>query len=124
MGSQRVLVADNDEKWATDLAERLRSQGLEVDLATEITALESFLAHSQYGVVVVPMYLPERDYFYPVEVASRCCSGKCPFVVVSHLRSETNMETAYQLGANRVLQITVDVNEPTRIIKRILAGKR
>ncbi len=91
-----ILVVEDDETIAGAIADRLRSEGFDVTIATDGLVALDLVDHLKPGLVVLDVMLPGLD---GVEVCRRIHT-KVPVVMLTARDDETDMLVGLAVGAD------------------------
>ncbi len=123
MGSQRVLIVDDEAGIRTSLSQVLTDDGFEVEaVATGEKALER-LRESHFHLVLLDVWLPKRD---GLEVLQEIRSNH-PDAAVVMISGHANVETAVKatkLGAFDFVEKPLSLEKITLVVRNALKHRR
>ncbi len=110
MSDGKVLLVDDQEEYLEVMAERMKSRGLDVEIAKDgSTALELAEAHS-FDIVMLDMQMPGMD---GIETLRRLQKKNADLevILVTGFGSVEKGVTAMKLGARDFIQKPVDIEK-------------
>jgi DNA-binding response OmpR family regulator len=124
MADQRrnVLLIDNDTSSAIERSAALRSEGFDVELATDARSALEAIASGNYGFVVAELQLADMSVFELMRKVATLTAARRPSFIL--LVTEVSIDLALRamrLGAVDVLQLPVPPTEIADAIRRVEA---
>lgn len=116
MGNSKVLLVDDEEEFASVLAERLTNRGIEADIANNGIEAIKKVKESDYEAVILDFAMPGLDGIETLEILL----NKNPDLQVVLLTGQATLEKgaeALKLGAKDVLEKPADINKIVAKIK-------
>lgn len=105
----RVLLGENQRQFGQQLPQRLR--GLcDVDLASDVPNLNSFLLQRAYGLVILAMDVPKEDRIKLIELCKQF-SQKTAIMMITDPSPVHERVQALEAGADDVLMRPVHLDE-------------
>lgn len=111
-----ILVVEDDETIAGAIADRLRSEGFDVTIATDGLVALDLVDHLKPGLVVLDVMLPGLD---GVEVCRRIHT-KVPVVMLTARDDETDMLVGLAVGADDYITKPFSMRELVARIRVVL----
>lgn len=116
MGNSKVLLVDDEEEFASVLAERLTNRGIEADIANDGIEAIKKVKEKDYEAVILDFAMPGLDGIETLEILLK----KNPDLQVVLLTGQATLEKgaeALKLGAKDVLEKPADINKIVSKIK-------
>lgn len=113
----RVLIADADPAFTTELAERIRSEGFQVDVVQDGKAARSLLREMMPTVALMDAALPGIDG-YNLLLELRNMNADAAVFITSNRGDDFRQAKAIELGADDFLVKPVAIEATTSKIRR------
>ncbi|UCH29862.1 MAG: sigma-54-dependent Fis family transcriptional regulator [Myxococcales bacterium] len=125
MASARVLVVDDDPAIRKIIADRMRAQGHEVELAVDGDAALQAVADFEPGLVLLDMKMPKKDGFEVLEALRRIEYPPDVVMITAHGNIERAVR-AIQMGAADFIPKPFEAAHLDHVVSRVLeaAGLR
>lgn len=120
MRSMNILVVEDDKDFAEGLADYLRLNGHDVELAGSGEAGLARLAGKDFDLALLDIMLPGMSGTETL-LAIRDTSPETAIVMMTGQRAEVHVEVARKLGAVEILQKPFD---PARILDHLKKAKK
>ncbi len=104
----RVLVVDDEEDFATALAERLRHRAFEADVVSSGEAALERLRERAYDVAVLDLKMPGMDGLATLRAVKRAGLDVAVIVLTGHATVASGID-GMQIGAVDFLQKPIDL---------------
>jgi len=111
MENKILLLAEDDEMFASLLCHRLEKGGYDVVLHNDGRAVKEYLTHSLPDIIVSDIMMP---YFSGLELVDHVrneLNSNIPIIIISAAGNEVNVLNAFELGANDFLPKPVSPSE-------------
>jgi DNA-binding NtrC family response regulator len=119
MASARVLVVDDDPVIRKIIADRMRAQGHEVEMAADGEAALRAVADFDPELVLLDMKMPEKDGFEVLEALQRAESPPNVVMITAHGNIERAVR-AIQLGAADFIAKPFEAAHLDHVVSRVL----
>ena len=108
MTNVKVLLVDDEVEFVETLAERLRTRGFDVDVATSGTQAVEKTKSTTFNAVVVDFVMPMMDGIETIKALKKV-NPELPFILLSGQATIKAAMDAARLGAVDVLEKPVDI---------------
>lgn len=122
MNDHTILIADDDPAIRTVLTQAISRIGLKVRSTSNATTLVDWVAAGEGDLVITDVVMPDENIF---DVLPRMKKERpdLPIIVMSAQNTLMTAVTATEQGAYEYLPKPFDLNELTRIVKRVLSSR-
>ncbi len=113
---KKILLAEDDELLAALLNFRLSKGGYEVNYCRNGKEVKDILAKNMPDIIISDIMMP---YFSGIELIDHVrnrLTSKVPIILISSAGNETNILTAFELGANDFISKPVS---PAELLVRV-----
>jgi two-component system nitrogen regulation response regulator GlnG len=119
MSNQTILVADDDPAIRTVLSQALGRLGYSVKCASNVATLWNWVEDRQGDLVITDVVMPDQNIFDVLPLI-RSSRPDLPVIVMSAQNTLLTAVTATEQGAYEYLPKPFDLNELTRVVKKVL----
>lgn len=124
MSNPKILIADDDQRLALALSERLKSLGYDVIIANDAYYATSSMQRQQPDLLILDIHMPAGDGFSVQErMQNMPAMENVPVIYVTGDKSDETLKLARQMGACGVIYKPVNVPKLLESIERALAPK-
>jgi DNA-binding response OmpR family regulator len=111
MENKVLLLAEDDEMFASLLHYRLEKGGYEVVLHNDGREVKEYLSNSLPDVIVSDIMMPYFSGLELVDHVRNQLNSDIPIIIISAAGNEVNVLNAFELGANDFLPKPVSPSE-------------
>ncbi|MDG1572943.1 response regulator transcription factor [Robiginitalea sp. M366] len=116
MTQTRLLLADDDEMLAALLKFRLEKEGFLVDWVADGRQMKESLNQALPEIIVSDIMMPYFSGIEMVDYVRNTLGANIPIIIISTAGNETNVLSAFELGADDFIAKPVN---PTELIIRV-----
>lgn len=121
MAAARVLVVDDDPAIRKIIADRMRAQGHEVEVAVDGDAALAAIAEFDPELMLLDMKMPNKDGFEVLEVLRRADDPPQVVMITAHGNIERAVR-AIQMGAADFIAKPFEAAQLDHVVARVLAA--
>jgi DNA-binding NtrC family response regulator len=108
--STKVLLVDDEEEFTAILSERMKTRGLDVDIASTGPAATKKVKEKSYDAIILDLAMPEMDGIATMKHLLKENPDLQVIFLTGHATLEKGIE-AVKLGAVEFMEKPVDINK-------------
>jgi len=117
----KILIVEDDRKIATALAVRLKSEGFQIDIATDAISGVSFARKHEPDLIILDISMPAGDGFMVAErIRNLVHTSATPFIFLTASKQPGLRERAMEMGAADFLEKPYEADELMAVVKKAL----
>jgi two-component system response regulator VicR len=116
----KILVCEDDFMIIKAIEHKLKSEGYEVDVATDGNEASEKLSQTGYNLIITDLLMPFVGGLELINKIRNELNLKIPIIVLSTLNNEDSIIEAFNLGADDYITKPFSPNEVSIRVKRLL----
>jgi two-component system, OmpR family, response regulator VicR len=116
----KILVCEDDFMIIKAIEHKLKSEGYEVDVATDGNEAVEKLSQTNYNLIMTDLLMPFVGGLELINKIRNELHSKIPIIVLSTLNNEDSIIEAFNLGADDYITKPFSPNEVSIRVKRLL----
>ena len=120
--SSRILIVDDEQEFASSLAEYLNSFEYDTSILTDPTKATAVLARSSFDLILLDIRMPQQS---GLELLQQIRAGNedIPVIMLSGYASVENIVRAMRVGAHNFFEKQVDLKQLLSEIQRLIGAR-
>lgn len=116
----KILVCEDDYMMIKAIQHKLKSEGYEVDVATDGNQASEMINQTAYDLIMTDLLMPFVGGLELINKIRNDLHLKIPIIVLSTLSNEDSIIEAFKLGADDYITKPFSPNEVSIRVKRLL----
>jgi two-component system response regulator VicR len=119
----KILVCEDDYMMIKAIQHKLRSDGYEVDVASDGNKVVEMINQNNYDLIMTDLMMPFIGGLELINKIKNELKLNIPIIVLSTLSNEDSIIEAFKLGADDYITKPFSPNELSIRVKRLLIKK-